>query len=270
MLTAMNHSEPAFDRRRALQLVGGAGVVAVGGRFALVGRTAAATTIPSDPGASAHTTLVTGSCDVIPEETAGPFPGDGSNGVNVLTESGIVRRDITTSLDPSTTVAEGVPLEIQLLVADASGDCAPLVGAAVYIWHCDRQGRYSMYSNGVEDETYLRGVQEADANGAVTFTSIFPGCYSGRWPHIHFDVYRSLADATDSTSVIATSQIALPEDICSTVYAESGYEQSFANLARVSLDRDNVFGDDGAAHQLGTVTGSIDNGDVSVALYVPV
>lgn len=257
-----------FDRRRAFQLVGGAGLVAVAGRFALGGRSAGATTVPSEPGAAS--TLLTGTCDVILEETAGPFPGDGSNGANALTQSSIVRRDITASLEPSTTVAEGVPLTIELVVTDASGNCAPLAGAAVYIWHCDREGRYSMYSSGVEDETYLRGVQEADSNGVVTFTSIFPACYPGRWPHIHFEVYPSVAEATDSDNVIATSQIALPEDICSVVYAEPGYEQSVSNLARVSLDRDMVFADDGAAHQLGTMSGSIDAGDLSVALYAPV
>ena len=57
------------------------------------------------------------------------------------------------------------------------------------MWHCDRLGRYSLYGAGVTNQNYLRGTQEADASGNVTFTSIFPGCYSGRWPHIHFEVY---------------------------------------------------------------------------------
>lgn len=41
----------------------------------------------------------------IPDETAGPYPGDGSNGPNVLAESGIVRSDITSSFGSSTTKA---------------------------------------------------------------------------------------------------------------------------------------------------------------------
>ena len=101
------------------------------------------------------------------------------------------------------------------------------------------------------------------------FTSIFPACYAGRWPHIHFEVYRSLDEATDDANRIATSQVALPEDVCSAVYATAGYEQSVRNVAQVSLTSDNVFGEDGGARQLGTVTGSVDEGLV-VELAVPV
>jgi protocatechuate 3,4-dioxygenase beta subunit len=112
-------------------------------------------------------------------------------------------------------------------------------------------------------------VQVADANGGVTFTSIFPACYDGRWPHIHFEVYPDQAGITDSTNVIATSQVALPQDVCEKVYAETGYEASVSNLARVSLDSDNVFGDDGGAGQLATVTGDATSGyAVSLAVGV--
>ena len=103
-------------------------------------------------------------------------------------------------------------------------------------------------------ENYLRGVQETDGNGTVKFTTIFPACYSGRWPHIHFELYPSLTKATNGANKIATSQIALLEDTCKAVYATSGYEQSASYLNRVSLDRDNVFGD-GYDLQLPTITG---------------
>ena len=197
----------------------------------------------------------------------GPFPGDGSNGPNILAESGVVRSDIRSSFGSSTTVAEGVPLTIQLTVQDA--ECAPLAGAAVYLWHCDRDGNYSMYSDAAADENYLRGVQEADDTGLVTFSSIFPACYQGRWPHIHFEVYPSLELATDEQNKIATSQIALPQDACETVYATAGYEQSVRTLGQVSLESDNVFGDDGGVRQLGTVTGNEADG-YTVALTVAV
>jgi protocatechuate 3,4-dioxygenase beta subunit len=137
----------------------------------------------------------------------------------------------------------------------------------VYLWHCDRDGQYSLYT--VTDQNYLRGVQEADADGIVTFASIFPGCYSGRWPHIHFEVFPSLDAATDAANTIATSQVALPEDACAAAYAMDGYGQSVANLEQVSLESDNVFGEDGGAQQLGTVTGSVEAGYV-VELAVPV
>ena len=123
------------------------------------------------------------SIEEIPEETNGPYPADGSNGKNVLTESGVVRSDIRSSFGSSTTTAEGVPTTINFQVLDtATGQ--PVEGAAVYVWHCDRDGNYSMYSNGVTGENYLRGVQPTDADGMASFTSIYPACYSGRWPHV--------------------------------------------------------------------------------------
>ena len=195
----------------------------------------------------------------LPEETGGPFPGDGSNGANVLNQSGIVRRDITSSFGPSTTKAAGVPLNITMTIKDYANNKAPLGGGAVYVWHCDREGRYSLYSQGVTGENYLRGVQETDGKGQVNFTTIFPACYSGRWPHIHFEVYPSLAKATNSANKIATSQMALPEATCKAVYATSGYEQSLSNMGRVSLDSDNVFRD-GYDLQMPTVTGDPSSG----------
>lgn len=112
-------------------------------------------------------------------------------------------------------------------------------------------------------------MQVADADGSVTFTSTFPACYSGRWPHVHFEVYPSVDDITDVANCIATSQVALPQDVCDTVYATAGYEDSVANLAGVTLATDNVFGDDGGASQLATVTGDVANG-YAVSLTVGV
>jgi protocatechuate 3,4-dioxygenase beta subunit len=177
----------------------------------------------------------------------------------VLTQSGIVRRDITSSFGSSTTKAEGVPLGITMTINDFANNKSPLAAAAVYVWHCDREGRYSLYSQGVTNENYLRGVQETDDTGQVKFDTIFPACYSRRWPHIHFEVYPSLAKATSSANKIATSQMALPEATSKAVYATAGYEQSVRNLSRVSLDSDNVFSD-GYDLQMPTVTGDPTNG----------
>jgi protocatechuate 3,4-dioxygenase beta subunit len=152
-----------------------------------------------------------------------------------------------------------VPLTVRLTLVRADGD-TPVEGAAVYLWHCNRDGAYSMYDRSVADENYLRGVQTSAADGTVTFTSIFPACYAGRWPHVHFEVYKSLDEATAAGQILATSQLALPQDVCSTVYATTGYEQSVSNLSRVSLTRDMVFGDDGGASQLATMTGSVSGG----------
>ena len=166
-------------------------------------------------------------------------------------------------------MAEGVPTTIRMKVYDLAGeDATTLAGAAIYLWHCDREGRYSMYDEEIADENYLRGVQEADADGRVEFTTIFPAAYSGRWPHIHFEVYPSLAKATSAESKLRTSQLALPEDACTEVYAIDGYEESVANLAQTSLETDGIFSD-GYSLQLAAVTGSVDDGYVAT-LNIPV
>jgi protocatechuate 3,4-dioxygenase beta subunit len=262
-----------IQRRRALKLIAGAGLVALVGcgsdddaaSTASTSSTTTAGASGSGSGSTSGSETTAGSdggVSAIPDETAGPYPGDGSNGPNVLTESGIVRSDIRPSFGSASGVAEGVPLTINLTVVDAAGGSTPLAGAAVYAWHCTRDGEYSLYSQSIADENYLRGVQEADADGALSFSTIFPGCYSGRWPHIHLEVYATLADATGGGSPMATSQLALPEDACATVYASDGYSQSVQNLARTSLETDRVFSD-GFAQQLATPTGSVEAGYVA-------
>ena len=229
---------------------------------------------PSDGGAAGGAPSGASDVDVsqgeIPEETAGPFPGDGSNGVNVLSESGIVRSDLTSSFGSASGVAEGVPVTVRLKIYDLNGtDVAALGGAAVYLWHCTSDGNYSLYSDAVADENFLRGVQESDADGAVTFTTIFPGCYSGRWPHMHFEVYESLDAATSYTNKLRTSQLAIPEDSCREVYGEAdGYDESVSTFEAITLDSDMVFSD-GYSLQLATVTGSVDEG-YTFSLNVPV
>jgi protocatechuate 3,4-dioxygenase beta subunit len=233
-----------FDRRRLLGMLGGAGALA-----ALNACTSDST--PSSPASSG--------LKEVESETAGPYPADGSNGPDVRTIDGVVRKDIRTSFGTASGTAPGVPLEFALVVLDRAGQ--PLSDLAVYAWHCDRDGNYSLYSTGVTEQNYLRGIQTTDATGTVTFTSIFPACYAGRWPHIHFEVYGSLANATSGDGpIVKTSQIALPEDVSKTVYATDGYRQSVTNLKQVTLAGDNVFGDDSAVTELATVTGSVGSG----------
>ena len=199
----------------------------------------------------------------VPDETAGPYPGDGSNGPDVLDDSGIVRHDIRRSFGSSRTLAKGIPLRVNLTVTKTSKDYAALAGAAVYLWHCNRDGKYSLYSSGITDENYLRGIARTNSNGTAWFSTIFPACYDGRWPHIHFEVYSSVAKAVKNGPIVKTSQIALPKAICKKVYATSGYSASRSNLAKVSLGNDNVFGDDDAIHQLATITGNVRKGFVA-------
>ncbi len=203
-----------------------------------------------------------GTCSVIPEETAGPYPGDGSNGKNALVLAGIVRSDIRSSVGSASGVAAGVPLTVEITLINANDGCGSLEDYAIYLWHADRDGNYSMYSSAVASENYLRGVQETDANGKVVFQTIFPGCYDGRWPHIHFEIYPSLAKAVSSKNKVATSQLALPGNVCTQVYKSSGYSKSVTNLAKTSLTKDNVFSD-GSSLQLATTEGDNTNGYVA-------
>ncbi|MEV4350518.1 intradiol ring-cleavage dioxygenase [Actinoplanes sp. NPDC049596] len=178
----------------------------------------------------------------------------------MLEQSGVVRSDIRSSFGTASGTAEGVPMTLELTILDMANGNAAFKNVAVYVWHCDRDGNYSLYSDGITGENYLRGVQIADGSGKVKFTSIFPACYSGRWPHLHFEVYPRQADITDSAQAIATSQVAWPQATCEAVYATAGYAKSVSNLSQVSLSSDNVFGDDSGALQLGTVSGEVTNG----------
>jgi protocatechuate 3,4-dioxygenase beta subunit len=152
------------------------------------------------------------------------------------------------------------------VVEAGSGNAVP--GAAIYLWHCTREGGYSLYSEGITDQNFLRGVQEADDDGKLRFTTIFPAAYDGRWPHMHFEVYESLDAATGGGTPLVTSQLALPEDSCDAVFATEGYEASVDNLARTSLETDMVFSD-GADQQTPAVSGSVTDG-YTAALTVPV
>ncbi|TWJ02406.1 dioxygenase-like protein [Mucilaginibacter frigoritolerans] len=205
---------------------------------------------------SSSSSSSSGSCTVTSSETAGPYP--------TITPSGYVRSNIVDG-------QSGVPLTIKLTFTNTNNSCAALTGALVDIWHCTALGYYSEYidtpggSYASVDYTashFLRGRQTTDSNGLVTFTSIFPGWYSPRAPHIHVHVYNSAG-----TSLLIT-QIALPTDVCNTVYTTaSPYsargEQDTANTA------DMVFSDS-LANELSTVTGSVSAGYVlTINIGVP-
>ena len=190
----------------------------------------------------------TGSCTATSSETAGPYP--------TITPSSYVRSNIA---DGQT----GVALTIKITVLNTNNSCSALSGALVDIWHCTALGYYSEYTDtpgggyATVDYTashFLRGRQTTDSNGLVTFTSIFPGWYSPRAPHIHAHIYNSAG-----TSLLVT-QIAFPTDVCNTVYTTvSPYSsrgvQDTANTA------DMVFSDS-IANELSTVTGSVSAGYV--------
>jgi protocatechuate 3,4-dioxygenase beta subunit len=242
-----------LDRRTVLRTAIGTAAAAL-----LAACASSTTSAPAGTAAAAATsatpTSTAGASAPVPEETAGPFPGDGSNGIDVLTTSGIVRSDVRSSFGTSTTTVDGVPMTLRMTIVDAATD-RPLPGAAVYVWHCDPVGRYSLYTAGATSENYLRGVQVADSTGLVEFTSVWPACYTGRWPHVHYEVYPTVGDITSATTKIATSQLALPDDVNRAVYADSRYPGSAASYAQTSLATDTVFAD-GTTGETPRVTGS--------------
>ena len=180
-----------------------------------------------------------------PGATAGPFPADGSNTragqtINILTEAGVIREDIRPSIGGLTPVADGVPLRLEVTLVDVGRACAPLAGHAVYLWQCDAEAVYSIY--GAQDRNYLRGVAISDSEGRLRLTTVFPGCYPGRWPHLHFEVFASADAAVGGGEALLTGQFALPEAACRAVYADVPlYAGSLAALDGVSLVRDGVF-----------------------------
>ncbi|EJL77851.1 protocatechuate 3,4-dioxygenase beta subunit [Polaromonas sp. CF318] len=246
-------SSQLLQRRQALAWLGAAAAPAllVAGCGGGSSGSSSGSSTTASSSTSSSSTSSSGACIADPTETGGPYPADGTNSSSgatsdVLTASGIVRSDIRSSFISSSTVAPGVPLTLTLTLVNTNASCAALSGYAIYLWHCDRSGLYSLYS--APTESYLRGVQVTDSAGQVTFTTIFPACYSGRWPHMHFEVFSSLATATVGTNSVLTSQLAMPSATCSAVYPNvTGYSASVSNFAAVSLASDNVFGDNSAA-----------------------
>lgn len=242
------------SRRRALLMLGAAGLGAAGWW------------------AKAGAQTTTEVCTVPAQETAGPYPADGTNAragqtVNALAAEGIERSDLRPSFAGLDGTAEGVPTEIEIRLVDTANACAPLAGRAVYLWHCDAEGRYSLYD--LPDANYLRGLAVADAEGVVRFTTIFPGCYRGRWPHLHFEVFASAQAAVTGRDAALTSQFALPAEACEAVYASApAYAVSVSNLRGQRVDSDMIFRDNSAeenAAMLLAVSGDAASGLVARA-----
>ena len=149
---------------------------------------------------------------------------DGAKGREAALAEGLPLTDISGadwSQFAALMLSPGVPLTLTINLTNVNAGCAALAEYAIYIWQADADGRYSIYD--LPQQNYLRGVQATNAAGQATFTTIVPGCYEGRYPHIHFEVYRSLATATAYANRLLVSQFALPADVCNAVYATSGY-----------------------------------------------
>lgn len=275
----------SLSRRQALGLIGSAAGAAVvigcgaGGELAstttttLAGTTSGSGSSSSSP-SSGSGTSTTGSCTRAAEETNGPFPADGSNTnngsvVDVLTDARIIRQDIRSDLDGSDTQA-GTPMTLTMSLLNLNGSCAALAGYYVYISHCSAKGNYSQYSGSMNGGdysayTFFRGVQVSDHNGQVRFTTIFPGRYSGRATHIHYEVYAPGANVGTGNFTAktqkATSQLAFPAtatDGSGSPYTNTTlYPNSASNNTQNSSD--NVFSD-GTSTELLTISGDNSSG----------
>ena len=232
---------PLLTRRRIVAGFGVAGVAGVAGGTAWLLGGGAGQSEANLTGTAADGTV----CLKDPAEAAGPFPADGTNAragqsVNALTQSGVVRDDMRASFGGLAGEAGGVPMVLDITLVDVARACAPLAGHAIYLWHADAEGRYSLYD--LPGQNYLRGVVVTDAGGKARITTIVPGCYAGRWPHVHFQVFAGLDAAVSGTASLLTSQFALPQDGLAAVYAaEARYPASTANLTRLTLTGDMVF-----------------------------
>lgn len=197
----------------------------------------------TDTGTGTGTGSGSGTCTVAPTETEGPFP--------TKSPSSLVTSDIRSD-------RTGVAFTIKITIKNTNASCAALANAIVDIWHCDKDGNYSEYGGTSMQSTnytsvhFLRGRQTTDSNGLVSFTSIFPGWYSGRAPHIHVHIYNA------SGTSLKVTQIAFPTDVCNTVYttATSFYTRGTQDTSNAS---DNVFSDS-LASELSTITGSVSGG----------
>lgn len=186
----------------------------------------------------------TTACSATPTETSGPYPYD------LSADSAIYRTDITEG-------KTGIPLSLTLTLVNSNDDCTVISGARVDIWHCDKDGYYSEYDEpgylGTEDntgKTFLRGIQLSDTNGQVSFTTIYPGWYTGRVTHIHVEVFVG--------SVLQlTTQLAFPDSLTTTVYNTSLYSAHGQNT--VTNSSDQVFSDSYSSELL-TITGDTTNG----------
>jgi protocatechuate 3,4-dioxygenase beta subunit len=215
------HEETTLTRRGSLLGLGGIAAAALGAGGVLAALDDDAEAAAGGPAAVASG-LVT--CVLTPEMTQGPYYLDGDK----------VRRDIRAG-------RPGTRLDLAATVVDVS-TCKPIKGAAIDIWHCDAGGTYSGFAQeGTAGRTFMRGIQRTNAKGLATFTTVYPGWYSGRTVHIHVEV--SLGG-----NVVHTGQLFFPETLTDAVYRRAPYSSRPGRDTRNATD--SIFRNGGAKSML--------------------
>jgi hypothetical protein len=164
----LQHDLGAFlNRRQALALVASASAI---GALSALGKGRIFPTAQAEAIAKGR------ECLSDPAETEGPFPGDGSNNAhgtlsNVLKSTGIVRRDMRTNIGSTTIAADGQVFDLEITLVNVRQACAPLAGHAIYLWHCDALGRYSIYD--LPNASYLRAVGVTNSVGKAASRRFF-------------------------------------------------------------------------------------------------
>jgi len=157
------------------------------------------------------------------------------------------------------TVRQGALLALTLNVSSiAKGACSPLKEAIVDVWQCDAEGVYSdaedpRYFNTV-GKKFLRGYQVTDQNGVAKFTTVYPGWYPQRTPHIHYKI-RSPASAPSPYEF--TGQMYFDEGLSDRVFAKAPY--AGRGKRTVSNITDRIYNKDGGRQSMLTVTTAKDS-----------
>ncbi|WRT67486.1 uncharacterized protein IL334_004458 [Kwoniella shivajii] len=239
-----------------------------------------------------------GVCVLTPEVMEGPFYLDYH-----LDRSNITETTLGVPLSLTLTLYQ---ISSHLSSSDLSHtSCEPLKDAWVDIWSCDNEGVYSGYGKAAEgppgdwpppppggpggpggpgrpphkgphgpgghaepsnNSTFLRGIQQTDHRGKVTFDTIYPGWYPGRTVHIHLKVHPPLwaegihdANLLNSTHT-HTTQLFLEQSANDQVSKHPAYSSNVAK--RVKNDQDMLYRDMNGASVLksGLVGEGLDDG----------
>ena len=171
-------------------------------------------------------------CVQTPQVVEGPF----------YYESSLERRSIAEK-------HAGEPLRLGITLAGlvpgaGSGQCMPLAGAVIDVWHTDATGLYSNVGTDLQPvdtvgQTFLRGHQITDDKGYVEFDTIVPGweivaaaapvVAALRTTHIHVKAFHGRE--------VLTAQLYLPDELIDGLYANAEPYKSHRLLTAPGLTR---------------------------------